>query len=399
MKSRRHIARQRRTGRAREKGMAFVLALFTVGTLLVAASTALLVGSADIRATRNYRQAAQAHFVAEAGIAHAMQVINGPGVINFQNDVVNNWGTVFGAGTKTFGPVASYTYNVQAFGSVANPAGAGTLRATSNGPEGVHNVVVASIVRSNIPNTAPGAVYLAQNAQTDATFNGNNFQINGNDRNLDGTPGPNPPVPGLSTRNNGNTQEALQSLSGVQLDNITGLGYIAGPPIVPSVMTSGWAPSVAQLNQICTDLLALPGVVSNGGGNITGNQQFGTESTPVITHFTANTTIKATGNSTGAGIMIVDGDLTLEGSLDFAGLIIVRGQTNVTTVTGNATIYGSIWTNDVHLDVAGSSIVQYSSQGLALANQVSQNTPLPSPIQVVALLDCAALAPGTPPCP
>jgi hypothetical protein len=119
----------------------------------------------------------------------------------------------------------------------------------------------------------------------------------------------------------------------------------------------------------------------------------------LITHFTANTTIKATGNSTGAGIMIVDGDLTLEGSLDFAGLIIVRGQTNVTTVTGNATIYGSIWTNDVHLDVAGSSIVQYSSQGLALANQVSQNTPLPSPIQLVALLDCAALAPGTPPCP
>jgi hypothetical protein len=43
--------------------------------------------------------------------------------------------------------------------------------------------------------------------------------------------------------------------------------------------------------------------------------------------------------------------------------------------------------------------VQYSSQGLALANQVTNNTPLPSPIQVVALLDCAALAPGTPPCP
>jgi len=80
----------------------------------------------------------------------------------------------------------------------------------------------------------------------------------------------------------------------------------------------------------------------------------------------------------------------------------VRGKTNVqgdTTVTGNATIYGSLWTNDVNLDVGGSAIVQYSSQGLALANQVTNNTPLPSPIQVVALLDCAALAPGTLPCP
>jgi len=406
MKSRRHIARQRRTRRPREKGMAFVLALFTVGTLLVAASTALLVGSADIRATRNYRQAAQAHFVAEAGVAHAMQVVNGPGVVNFQNDVVNNWGTVFGAGTKNFGPVAGYTYHVDALGSVANPAGAGTLRSTSDGPEGVHNVVIASIVRSNIPNTAPGAVYLAQNAQTNANFTGNAFQIDGNDRNLNGTVGPNPAVPGISTRNNSNTQEAIQSLSGIQLDNVTGLGYLAGPPITPSVMTSGWAPSVAQLNQICTDLLALPGVVNNAGGNINGNATFGTcnstTTAPQITHFTANTTIKANGNSTGCGIMIVDGDLTVQGNLTFKGLVLVRGKTNVqgdTTVTGNATIYGSLWTNDVNLDVGGSAIVQYSSQGLALANQVTNNTPLPSPIQVVALLDCAALAPGTLPCP
>jgi len=263
MKSRRHIARQRRTGRAREKGMAFVLALFTVGTLLVAASTALLVGSADIRATRNYRQASQAHFVAEAGVAHAMQVVNGPGVVNFQNDVVNNWATVFGAGTKTFGPVAGYTYHVDAIGSVPNPAGAGTLRSTSDGPEGVHNVVIASIVRSNIPNTAPGAVYLAQNAPTDAHFTGNAFQIDGNDRNLNGTVGPNPAVPGISTRNNANTQEAIASLAGIQLDNVTGLGYLAGPPIVPSVMTSGWAPSVAQLNQICAKRYARSWSVSS----------------------------------------------------------------------------------------------------------------------------------------
>ena len=406
MKSRRHIARQRRTGRAREKGMAFVLALFTLGTLLVAATTALLVGSADIRATRNYRQAAQAHFVAEAGIAHVMQVVNGAGVVNFKADVVDNWGTVFGAGTKNFGPVAGYSYHVDAFQNAANPAGAGTLRATSDGPEGVHNVVVASIVRSNIPNTAPGAVYLAQNAQTDAHFTGNAFQIDGNDRNIDGTLGPNPAVPGISTRNNANTQEAITSLGSIQLDNVTGLGYLAGPPIVPSVMTSGWAPSVAQLNQICTDLLQLPGVVSNSGGNINGNASFGVcdsgTTAPQITHFSSSTTIKANGNAQGCGIMIVDGDLTIQGNLAFKGLVLVRGKTNVqgdTTVTGNATVYGSLWTNDVNLDVGGSAIVQYSSQGLAFANQVTNNTPLPSPIQVVALLDCAALAPGTPPCP
>jgi uncharacterized protein (DUF342 family) len=57
---------------------------------------------------------------------------------------------------------------------------------------------------------------------------------------------------------------------------------------------------------------------------------------PQITHFTANTTIKANGNSSGCGIMIVDGDLTVQGNLTFKGLVIVRGKTNVqgdTTVT------------------------------------------------------------------
>jgi hypothetical protein len=398
MTTRRHIARQRRTARPRERGMALALALFTVATLLVAASTAFLVGSADIRATRNYRGAAQAHFVAEAGIAHAMQVVNGPGVLNFQNEVVNPWATVFGTGTKTFGPVAGYSYSVQALASATNPAGAGVLRSTANGPEGVRNVVVAQVVRTNIPNTAPGAVYLSQNSQTNATFNGNNFIIDGNDRNFDGTAGPNTPIPGISTRNNSNTQEAVTSLNNSQLDNVTGLGYLAGPPIVPSIMTSGWAPSVAQLNQIAQDLLLLPHD-NYAGGNINGNAVFGTPQAPRISYFSANTTLQANGNSSGAGVMIVDGDLTIQGSIEFKGLIIVRGQTNVTNVTGNATVYGSLWTNDVNLTVGGSAIVQYSSQGLALANQVSNNTPLPSPIQVTALVDCSALPPATGGCP
>src|SRR6266705_232959 len=90
----------RRATRPADSGMAFVLALFAV-----AATSALLVASSDIRATRNYREASQVHFVAESGIAHAMQVVNGPGVVNFQNDVVAQWAALFGTGARTFGPV------------------------------------------------------------------------------------------------------------------------------------------------------------------------------------------------------------------------------------------------------------------------------------------------------
>ena len=386
MKSRRHTPRQHPTARPREAGMALALALFTVATLLVAAATAFLVGSADVRATRNYRGASQVHFVAEAGVAHAMQVINGPGVVNFQNEVVNQWPTVFGTGVRNFAPTPGYTYWVQAFANATNPMDLGVLRATADGPEGFHNVVVAQIERTDIPNTAPGAVYLSQDAETDVFFQGSSFEINGNDVNLDGTPGPGAAVPGISTRNNGNTQEAIQSLNQQQAQDVTGLGYLAGPPTVPSVMTSGWAPSVNQVDQIAASLLALGGVVLNNGGNITGNASFGTcnstTTAPQITHFTASTTIVANGNAEGCGIMIVDGDLTINGDLNFKGLVIVRGATHVgdSSVSGNATVYGSLWTTDVELNVGGHAVVQYSTQGLALANQVTNNTPLPSPI-------------------
>src|SRR5712692_11345922 len=119
------------------------------------------------------------------------------------------------------------------------------------------------------------------------------------------------------------------------------------------------------MDQIINDLLARAGVVNYGSNNINGNNTFGTASSPQITHFTASggVTIKGNGNASGAGIMIVEGDLTIQGSLEFKGLILVRGRTNVvqdpseTDITGNVTVLGSLWTQDVNLVVGGSAIV------------------------------------------
>ena len=100
--------------------------------------------------------------------------------------------------------------------------------------------------------------------------------------------------------------------------------------------------------------------------------------------------------------MIVEGDLTIKGTLDFKGLILVRGKTNVaadTEVTGNATIYGSLWTSDLNLNVGGSAIVYFSSQALALANQVVPFGALPAPLKVTQLADCALVATGVGGCP
>ena len=393
-----------RTGtakRPRQEGIALVLALLSMVTLLLAAATGLLVGSSGVSAMRNYRGAGQVHFVAESGLSEALQTINGAGVINFQNDVVTQWATLWGANSHGFAPLSGFSYVVTPIATVGNTANSGRLVATGSGIESVKNIVVANVIRSDIPSTAPGAIYLASDAATSATFTGNAFQVDGNDHNYTGGAGPGSPVPGISTRNDTNTQEAINSLSAIQKDNVTGYGYSNGPPIVPSIDTSPAAPSTAQLTAMINDILAKPRPPDNNTTQINGNATFGTTAAPQITHFTGNggVTIKANGNASGAGIMIVEGNLTIQGNFNFKGLILVRGTTQVTDFTGNCTIYGSVWTEDIQLQVAGSALINYSTQALALANQVSGGGTLPAPLKVTSLVDCSEVPSGSGGCP
>src|SRR5262249_28335720 len=179
----------------RERGMALAIVLFAIALLSLVLASGLQVGASDARATRSYRRTTQIHFVAESGILHAVQVANrsaGIGVENFQNDVVNNWGTIWSPGTKTFSPVPGYTYTVLALPNNADPGNSGWFRATAFGPEGSTNTVVASVSRSVVPSTAPGALYLANPGATNCTFQGAGFSISGNDLNYTGGAGPGP---------------------------------------------------------------------------------------------------------------------------------------------------------------------------------------------------------------
>ncbi len=389
-----------------QRGIAMAISLFALTAFILVVASSMLVGSADIRATRDYRRTAQVHFVAESGILHAIQVANqaaGIGVENFQNDVVNNWNTSWAPSTKTFTALPGLTYSVLA---LPNDANSGYFRATAFGPESATNTVVASVARSIIPANAPGALHLANASNTNCTFTGNGFSISGNDENYsDGSPGPGAAVPGLSTLNNTNAQEAINSLNLQEKHDVTGLGF-SSDPLIPSVRTSPGAPSADQIDAMVADLLTDPTVVTQAGGTVNNSSSLqgwqckngDHAAIPEITHFTGDTTFRANGNISGEGILIVDGNLTLQGTIDFKGLIIVRGTTNVTSdtdVTGNASIWGSLWTTDINMVVGGSAFIQYSTQALALANQVGQGRALPSKLVVNWIVDCAAVPAGT----
>jgi hypothetical protein len=392
--------------RPRERGIALAVALFGIALLSLVLAASLLVGSSDARATRAYKRTSQVHLVAESAILHAVQVANrsaGIGVANYQNDVYNNWATIWTPSTKTFTGLSGFTYNVVAgSGNVSS----GFFRATAFGPEGSQNEVVAAVRRSVIPATAPGALHLANAGATDCSFTGNAFSISGNDmKYTTGTAGTGAPVPGISTLNNTNTQEAITSLNSNQSHDVTGLGYSASP-LIPSVFTSPGAPTAAQIDQVVADFLAQPGVVTQGTGTINNSSSLpgwqcknnDPAPTPEITHFTGDVTFKGNGNITGQGILIVDGNLTLNGSVTFDGLIIVRGKTNVTSdtdVTGNASIWGSLWTTDINMVVGGSAFIQYSTEALALANNINNNQNLPSKLVINSMVDCAEVPSGT----
>ena len=105
-----------------------------------------------------------------------------------------------------------------------------------------------------------------------------------------------------------------------------------------------------------------------------------------------------------SGVWIVEGDLELSGTLDFAGLIIVKGNTITkkdpgTGVSGNATVYGSLWSWDVQFSAGGSAMVAYSTNALTLANQVVGGQALPTTVRVDSLANCAAVPAGSSGCP
>ncbi len=400
-----HNRRHRSGRRTREQGIALVFAVFTIAALLVAITGALVTSSANSKAAWNYKAASQAHFVAESGISHAMQTINAIGCINYQNEIVNNWSTMFGTTSKSFSPLSGYSYTVtNAVG--ATPASTGRLVATATQLDASNNVmatntVVANIIRDNNPSTAPGAIYLASDNATNASFTGNSFTVDGNDHTLAGGPGTGISIPGISTRNASNTNEAVASLNGGQLDNVLGYGYNgSSSPITPSITTSPSAPTIAQINQMIADMSTTncncgPQVNNSCGCNF--GDPYSTPPACTVTSFPAsNVQIKNNGNIDGCGVMIVNGNLDIQGNVTFRGLIIVKGTLDV---TGSALVYGSVWTQGVQLGVGGNGQVYYSSQAMQLANNVFPTGTINAPMKIYSMADCAELGSGVGGCP
>lgn len=370
-----------------EEGFAIFTVFLVLIVLLTLGSASLVNSTLETKSTTHYLTGNQALFAAEAGLVHALGNVNRTGVLDFKADVADRWSTIFGNGLRTVPGYPEVSYQVVVQADPADPVNRGSLTATGFAPVEARRVLRVGLRKGGFGG-AQGAIYLAGD-QVNSAFAGDAFEIDGNDYDVFGNKTGKAPLPGVSTRNDDVTSGVVNSLNDNQKDNVKGLGFSLNP-LTPSVKTTG-GPSVDDLEQIVQKILSKPNVVTTDQKNFNGNDVFGTLANPQITHMTADT-VFLNGNAFGAGILIADGSITINGTLDFIGWIIVRGDTVInvrkveeTNVLGSATIRGSIWTGDLEIKVGGKAKVDYCDACLRLADGVAPPDNLvPRPMAVTS---------------
>jgi hypothetical protein len=196
------------------------------------------------------------------------------------------------------------------------------------------------------------------------------IEINGNDHNVDGTPGPGAAIPGITVNTPADSSYVVNELKNKISKAILGAGGS------PSVST---APSGGTDWQAITENYIFAADYTLGSGNYNSGS-YGTAADPKITY--VNGDVSFSGSAEGYGIMVVNGDLSLSGNFTFRGLIIAYGQSTITTrVVGNSGVYGAaiFVGSSVNLQATGNSGFYYSSQAI----QTSQNNIKSSRFEVV----------------
>jgi hypothetical protein len=351
---------------ARDNGFALLSALLLLILGLTLGAASLVYSTLDLKSTSHYVTGNQALFAAEAGVVHSLSNINRVGVIDFGNDVVDRWAEVLGTETLAVPGHPDVHYEVQASADPADPINRGILTAVGLAPLRARRILRITL-RKDAFAGGPGAIHLAPDAM-DSSFRGNTFEVDGNDHDAFGALTGGSAVPGISTRNDAVTDSVTDSLGWSQKDNVRGLGFSLDP-LKPSVETTG-GPSVSDLDNIVSEILETPGAFTTDVSTYTGGDVFGTLDSPQITHMTSDG-VQLNGDASGAGILVVDGSLTINGNLDFVGWILVRGNTIINTdvdtnVVGNATIMGTLWTGNLQIQVGGSAIIDYCSSCLQM---------------------------------
>lgn len=260
-----------------------------------------------------------------------------------------------------------------------------TLTALSITPSGTRRVVQAEVSENRLPFTAPAALTMLGTTGNDVFSGGSSAQwgVNGNDVGGCGIAAPAVPTP-VHAIAAGDPNDVNNVDNGIKRPKtITGSG--AATPDVYN--DAGNLPpnlnSVSSLNQLVSTLKAnATQPVINGPANGLANP--GTVGNPQIIYVNGDLTI--TGNTTGYGILVVTGTLTMKGTPQWNGIVLVVGKGDLET-SGTVSYNGDIVVANtvdalgnplanfgpatVNVNGGGNGGIQYSSGCLGLVTTLS----------------------------
>ncbi|MCX5824004.1 MAG: pilus assembly PilX N-terminal domain-containing protein, partial [Deltaproteobacteria bacterium] len=364
MQKQRHINHNRLLGN--EKGMVLAVTLMLIAVLVLLGTTAVMTITTDLKIAGNYRSSTQAFYIAEAGVEQARaqlknlggftlsQIlaarVGANGSLSNSTDSANFYAngafvtddvpyitqTSFGGGTCVTCGYRVYLTNDATAPDVVTSTTDTNLRVTltsfGQGPNNSLAVVQEVIKQFTLP-PLPGAITLPGPGVSFQGGNSNASSIAG---------GTESAITTTSLASNTSIINQLTSIG--RIDN-----YTCNPPpcinneeatIDPTLNSS------SGLEGLYNTLMSMADVVTGTTTGATATTttltaaQVGTTSNRKIVVVNGNAVL---GPVNGAGILIVTGQLTLDGNFNYNGLIMCIGQGNLLrNGGGSGDIVGSI---------------------------------------------------------
>ncbi|GEM_PF-3079174 len=368
-----------------DKGLALILSLFFLIALGLLAYVSVTFTSSDIKRGENSKQTRDAFYIADAGIEHAKFTLK---PLNF-DDVLAAGGILdldgSGGATVTFNG-GNYTVQV-----VDNDDGDSDLTldsddilqisSTGTTSEGSTKQITALVKKFDLrPVDFPAAVSLVD-PDGDIEIASNAAYIEGNAYNYDPDP-PNQPIddPTCADKNGIATMDSSpdQTYQNNADDNITGTGGTT-----PNILTNDFTFTLQELQEIRNAFLPLATTTYIGDTSVSA-VTLGTTANPIVAY--ADESLTISGNSSGAGILIVNKDFNVTGSLVYQGVILVgicdtcagRFETGI----GGAEIYGAVVVanptgsnnDEARIKMTGSANIYFSCDAIANATSLANQT-------------------------
>jgi len=356
-----------------ETGLVLTVALVFLVVLGVMGSAAVLLTRTDIKISGNYKNSETAFYVAEAGIEHAREVLRAMNAASVdKNSLSDELASVTGSNGVLDGnvsgsddvplinaaPLGNNSYTVY----LTNDSVDGSLNQTDSNK----TVILTSVATSPIGSQAtiqstvkafdfyfppPGAITLLGSGVNFTGNDSNANELHGDDQCGTGSPKPvvaisDPAdVAGLQSSINSSKPDTYHTKDENGLD-VTASTH---PDAIASVISEDTVADINStyginlldahdLNDLVADIKKLADSVIPGGTNATSVNVGAPGDTRVVV-VTGDFDL----NHNGAGILLVTGELTFQGHIDYDGLILVLGEGSMKRAgAGNGAISGGI---------------------------------------------------------